>query len=129
VDTGYVDASLLVSSPRDYQIELIGPTRANYRWQARQKTGFDASQFVIDWHAEQATCPEGHRSLSWTPAIDNRKNEVIKIKFSRHRLSSLSQPETLYAIDSSCASDGDDPTAGTVPCLAEQAATRTNAGV
>lgn len=50
--------------------------------QARDKTGFDASQFLIDWQAEQATCPERHISSSWTPAIDNRTNEVIKIKFS-----------------------------------------------
>jgi hypothetical protein len=82
VDTGYVDAKLLVESPQDYQIDLIGPTRANYRWQAREKTGFDTSQFRIDWQAEQAICPKGHTSSSWTPAIDNRKNEVIKIKFS-----------------------------------------------
>jgi transposase len=82
VDTGYVDAKLLVQSQHDYELELIGPTRGNYRWQARDKTGFDASHFLIDWQAEQATCPEGHKSLSWTPAIDNRTNEVIKIKFS-----------------------------------------------
>jgi transposase len=77
-----VDAKLLVESQRDYELELIGPTRGNYRWQARDKTGFDASHFLIDWPTEQATCPEGHKSLSWTPAIDNRTNEVIKIKFS-----------------------------------------------
>jgi transposase len=29
-----------------------------------------------------ATCPEGRESISWTPAIDNRKNEVVKVKFS-----------------------------------------------
>jgi transposase len=28
-------------------------------------------------------CPAGHTSLSWTPAVDNRDNEVIKIKFAR----------------------------------------------
>src|SRR5215469_9305692 len=43
---------------------------------------FDADHFLIDWEHQQATCPEGHKSLSWTPAIDNRTNEVIKIKFS-----------------------------------------------
>ena len=82
VDTGYVDAKLLVESQRDYQVDLVGPTRKNYRWQASQHTGFDASHFPIDWEQQQATCPEGHTSSSWTPAIDNRKNEVIKIKFS-----------------------------------------------
>ena len=82
VDTGYVDAELLHRSQQDYGIDLVGPTRADYRWQAQQKMGFEASQFPIDWQAQQATCPEGHTSISWTPAIDNRKNEVIKIKFS-----------------------------------------------
>jgi transposase len=82
VDTGYVDAKLLVESQRDYQIDLGGPTRKNYRWQASQHTGFDAEHFLIDWQQQPATCPQGQSSISWTPAIDNRKNEVIKIKFS-----------------------------------------------
>lgn len=82
VDTGYVDAKLLVESQRDYHVDLVGPTRKDYHWQASQKAGFDANHFPIDWEQQQATCPEGHTSISWTPAIDNRKNEVIKIKFS-----------------------------------------------
>ena len=82
VDTGYVDAQLLVESQRDYHIDLVGPTRRNHQWQAREPAGFDADHFLIDWQQQQATCPEGHTSSSWTPAIDNRTNEVIKIKFS-----------------------------------------------
>ncbi len=82
VDTGYVDAKLLVESQRDYQIDLVGPTRRNHQWQAREPAGFDADHFLIDWQHQQATCPEGRTSSSWTPAIDNRTNQVIKIKFS-----------------------------------------------
>jgi transposase len=82
VDTGYVDAKLLVDSQQDYQIDLVGPTRRNHQWQANQQMGFDADHFCINWEQQQATCPEGHTSSSWTPAIDNRTNEVIKIKFS-----------------------------------------------
>ena len=82
VDTGYVDANLLVESERDYQIDLVGPTCKNYQWQATQQTGYDADHFLIDWQQQQATCPEGHTSSSWTPATDSRANEVIKIKFS-----------------------------------------------
>jgi transposase len=67
---------------RDYGIDLVGPTRADYRWQAKPQMGFEATQFPIDWQAQQATCPEGHTSSSWTPALDKRKNEVIKIKCS-----------------------------------------------
>lgn len=82
VDTAYLDAGLLVTSRETFGVELVGPTRADYKWQARERTGFAASQFFIDWQARQATCPEGHTSLSWTPARDQRRHEVIKVKFS-----------------------------------------------
>jgi transposase len=83
VDTGYLDAELLATSQRDHGVELYGPTRPDVRWQAQVEGGFDVSRFVIDWEQQYATCPAGHTSVSWTPAIDNRDNEVIKIKFSR----------------------------------------------
>jgi transposase len=82
VDTGYLDAELLVTSQRDYGVELLGPTRADYRWQAQAAKGFDASHFQIAWEQQQAICPNGCMNSSWTPAIDSRTNEVVKIKFS-----------------------------------------------
>jgi transposase len=82
VDTGFLDAELLVDSRQDYGVDLLGPTRRDYRWQAREGTGFAAEQFVIDWENQVATCPEGHTSISWSPAVDKRTNQVIKIKFS-----------------------------------------------
>ena len=82
VDTGYLDAELLVTSQRDYGVDLLGPTRANYHWQARAAQGFDASSFAIDWDQRQARCPCGHFSASWTPTVDKRKNEVVQIQFS-----------------------------------------------
>jgi transposase len=82
LDSGYITAPLLVSSQQQYGIEVIGPACGDVKWQAHTEQGIDASQFVIDWECQQAICPAGQRSISWTPAIDNRKNEVIKIKFS-----------------------------------------------
>ena len=82
VDTGYLDAELLVTSRRDYGVDLLGPTRPDVKWQARAGEGFDVQHFQIDWEQQQATCPEGRTSISWTPAIDQRTNAVIKIKFS-----------------------------------------------
>ena len=82
VDTGYVDAEELVTSQQQYGIDLFGPTREDYHWQAREHTGFEASQFVVDWQHECATCPAGKTSSSWTPAQDRRGNPVIKIKFA-----------------------------------------------
>ena len=82
VDTGYVDARVLVSSQRDYGIDLLGPTRDDYHWQAKAGHGFQASCFHIDWDHQQATCPEGCRSVSWTPVKDRSHRDVIKIKFA-----------------------------------------------
>jgi transposase len=82
VDTGYIDAQLLVESQQDYQVDLVGPARKNAHWQATANTGYDVDHFPIDWEKQHATCPQGHTSVSWLPAVDNRKNEVIKIKFS-----------------------------------------------
>jgi transposase len=82
VDTAYVDAELLVTSRREYGVDLIGPTRPDYRWQSKAGEGFAARDFAIDWEREQATCPEGRTSVSWTPAVDRGHNDVIKIKCS-----------------------------------------------
>jgi transposase len=82
VDMGYIDAELLVTSQQEYGVELYGPARADYHQQAQTGGGFAAEQFRIDWEAQQAICPAGRRSISWTPAVDRRTNDVIKIKFA-----------------------------------------------
>ena len=82
VDTGYLDAELLVTSLRDYGVELLGPTRANMRWQARAAEGFGLEDFRVEWEERQAICPAGHASIEWVERLDNRGNESIYIRFS-----------------------------------------------
>ena len=82
VDTGYLDAELLAESKKNYGVDLFGPTRPDYKWQARENTGFEAAAFMIDWENEVTICPEGKKSISWSPAIDRQDNKVMKIKFS-----------------------------------------------
>jgi transposase len=82
VDTGFLDADLFVRSRDDYGVDLLGPTRLDYHWQAREGAGFDVQHFQIDWDRQHARCPTGKTSISWTPAADNRGNAVIKVKFS-----------------------------------------------
>ena len=48
VDAGYVDATLLVESPRDFHMVLIGPVRPDISWQAKNEQAYDLSQFHID---------------------------------------------------------------------------------
>ena len=83
VDTGYLDAELLVTSQREYGVDLVGPTRANDHWHAQAAQGFAASRFAIDWDQRQAKCPGGHLSASGTPTVEKRKNAVVQMQFSR----------------------------------------------
>jgi transposase len=78
VDTGYVDAGLLVESAEKHNIELFGPTRFNPSWQSREG-GYDSSQFLIDWDYQKVICPEGKQSVYW---YEHQTNE----RYSRRKL-------------------------------------------
>lgn len=82
VDTGFLDADLLVASRREYDVDLLGPTRLDDHWQAREQPGFAVAAFHIDWDKREAVCPAGRTSPSWTPAVDKGTNAVITITFS-----------------------------------------------
>lgn len=64
VDTGFLDAKLVVASRDGYAVEMLGPTRRDHHRQAKVGEGFDAQQFQIDWEWWQATCPAGRTSIS-----------------------------------------------------------------
>lgn len=81
-DTGFVNSELIVKSLEDYAIILIGPSRADNSRQGKEGKGFSAQDFRIFWDEKHAVCPEGKASISWTPAFDRVKNEVVKIKLS-----------------------------------------------
>jgi transposase len=77
VDTGYVDADLLVSSQQTYGIRLLGPALSDNSWQAKADKGFDAAHFQVDWQQQTATCPQGERSSRWTPLQEPERVEVV----------------------------------------------------
>ncbi|HTK06010.1 MAG TPA: transposase, partial [Ktedonobacteraceae bacterium] len=78
VDTGYVDAELLVSSQQHYGITLLGPVLSDNSWQAKAGKGFDVGSFSLDWQAQQATCPQGQTSSRWSQA-----GERMEVVFAR----------------------------------------------
>src|SRR5215204_2667319 len=81
VDTGYIDAELVVESSRKYGTELFGPMRLNPSWQVREG-GIDAAQFQIDWDNHQARCPMGKQSAYWHEyQTKEYARPVVKIKF------------------------------------------------
>lgn len=83
VDTGYVDADLLMTSLSAHSVDLYGPAPPDSSWQAKASQGFDVSCFAIDWEAEQVICPMGQTSTSWRPRQDNYGNDVIEVRFDR----------------------------------------------
>ena len=66
----HTNSELFVDSHERHQVELIGPTRSDNHWQAKEGTGFAAADFAIDWEQQEAICPGGKASVSWTPAIE-----------------------------------------------------------
>ena len=81
VDTGYIDAQLVIESAGKYGIELFGPMRPNPSWQARTG-GIDAAQFQIDWDNHQARCPSGKQSAYWHEyQTKEYGHPVVKIRF------------------------------------------------
>jgi transposase len=82
VDAGYIDAESLMEARREHGVDLVGPMQPSYRWQSKTEGAYTTADFVIDWDRRQATCPEGRRSVSWTPAVEPGGTEIIYIKFS-----------------------------------------------
>jgi hypothetical protein len=65
-----MSAQAIVTSQRDYAIDLLGPTRSDTGWQAREGQGFSLDDFVIDWEALFGSNPM--HTLQSTPAWDHR---------------------------------------------------------
>jgi transposase len=82
VDTGFLDADLLVKRRDDDGVDLLGPTRLDEHWHAREGAGFDVQPCQIEGDQPQARCPAGKTRISWTPAVDHRGHAVITVKCS-----------------------------------------------
>lgn len=83
VDAGYMTADQFQESRANYQIDLVGPIAENRSWQTRQEDGFAAAQFVIDWEAKQATCPQGKTSVGWFERQNRHGHEATQIRFAK----------------------------------------------
>ena len=83
VDKGYTDSQVLVESPQTYGVTLIGPVADDPSWQARTGTGFDKSQFLVDWEHQVVTCPMGKQSISWLPHTYPKNGMTWEVRFAR----------------------------------------------
>jgi hypothetical protein len=130
VDTGFLDAALLVESQAHYGVDLLGPTRLNDHWRARAGAGFDAQHFQIDWDRQRATCPAGKTSISWTPAIDSRENPVMKVKFSTKDCRRCDHVTPMYPLQAARSpTDAHHPARAAIPGAPDGTATGSHRGV
>jgi transposase len=83
VDKGYTDANILVVSPRQYGVTIVGPVADAPAWQARNATGFDKGSFIVDWEHQVVTCPAGKQSISWLPNTYPQNGVVFEARFAR----------------------------------------------
>jgi transposase len=81
VDAGYVSADHLLTSRTNHGIDLLGPVARDPSWQAAAGSGFAAAQFVLDWDAHQARCPQGQLSVMWRERSDRHGHATVQIRF------------------------------------------------
>jgi transposase len=83
VDQGYTDAHVLVDSQRHSGVTMVGPVADDPGWQAREGTGFDTSQFVVDWERPVVTCPAGQQSIAWLPHTYPASGMAVEARCAR----------------------------------------------
>jgi Transposase DDE domain len=80
LDSGSVDADLLVTAQTQHQSDGMGPPFGAYSRQRREGRGDDLQAFVRDWEAQQARGPQGQTSVHWRPGHDVSGDPVIRIR-------------------------------------------------
>ena len=81
VDNGYSSGAALVSSHREYAVDLVGPARPDVSWQANTEGAYDLSCFQIDFEARTVTCPQGHTTRQWYERTGSRGKPAISVQF------------------------------------------------
>src|SRR5437016_8682930 len=81
VDQGYPSGPELVRQAR-LGTQLIGPVGQDPSWQQREHSGYAVQDFVLDWQAKVATCPQGKQSVGWTAPPDRRQHASVVIRFA-----------------------------------------------
>jgi transposase len=83
LDTGYIDAELLVNAKEDHGITICGPVKKDVLWQSNNGEGFGLSNFQINWDAQSVTCPQGNLSGYWSNRTNKYQQPVIQVRFRK----------------------------------------------
>ncbi len=78
VDQGYPSGSELVRQAH-LGTQIIAPVGPDPSWQQREHSGYAIENFVLDWHEQVATCPQGQHSRQW---ITQREQQTGTVRFA-----------------------------------------------
>lgn len=104
-DTGFVNSAHFVEAREQYGIALIGSTRGDHQWQAKEGAGFAARDFALDFERQCATCPAGQVSQSWTPALASWHDARDQDQVRARGVPRLCAATAVYTIDVRTARD------------------------
>lgn len=82
LDSGYIDADLIVTSQESHGVKLVGPVLLDTTWQGRTGAGFDVACFQINWEQQFVICPQKYKSHTWSESHDLYNNPVIHVRFA-----------------------------------------------
>ncbi|MCC3317831.1 MULTISPECIES: IS1182 family transposase [Nocardia] len=71
VDAGYITPQVIHHAATEHAVTMIGPVREDPR--AKEHPGFTKEDFIIDWAARTATCPQGITSPPWKPTVADQR--------------------------------------------------------
>lgn len=83
VDSGYVNAPFFTKAFLEFRIKIVSRLLNGHSWQSQEQTGFDKSQFQLNFSTEQATCPVGISSSKWK----RKKDGHIDVYFPKDQCS------------------------------------------
>lgn len=81
VDSGYISPARIERAQQVHGVTLLGPVVADHSAQAKANSGFGKAAFTIDWDSEQAICPRGATSASWTK-LNIKDHTYLQARFA-----------------------------------------------
>ncbi|MEU2874685.1 IS1182 family transposase [Streptomyces olivoreticuli] len=82
VNAAYITPARIERAERVHGITLLGPIVPAHSHQARDRSGFDKSAFIINWDTHKAICPQGSASREWRP-LRISGHDYIQVKFAK----------------------------------------------
>ena len=100
VDTGFLDAELLVDEPAAVRRGAAGPDAQGPALAGPRRRGLRGRALRHGLGAtRRPPARRGTTSIEWGPGVDNRGNDSVKIRFSHEGLRPLPQPRPVHRVD------------------------------